>query len=107
MADIIKKVGPAVQIVPTEQTITFSARELATEALDIIKKIMRGHDANGKAVPASLQMKAATEILNRAYGQAPIKVDATDGLDPEQKQRLALIIAKQLQQANPNNTDDE
>ena len=74
----------------SRQDITFSARQLATEALETVAELMRsGSDA--------LRLRAAQEILDRACGKAPIKVDVTESLSPEEIKSLAVQILQDKQ----------
>lgn len=74
--------------IPNKSDITFSARQLASEALETIRDIMSGKIS---AAP-SVRLRAAQEVLNRAIGQAPIKVDVTEHLSPEEIRELASKI---------------
>lgn len=81
----------------SQQDVTFSARQLAEEALDFVAATMRGeHRAS-----TQLRFKAAVEILDRAVGKAPIKVDVTESLSPEEIRELAGQIVQQNQLLEP------
>lgn len=89
-----KPASPVVRIpkpLASTTDITISARQLAHEALDVVRDIMRG----GERITPSLQLKAAQEILDRACGKAPIKVDVTESLSVEEIQALAVEILQE------------
>ena len=93
----LAKSGPTVLVpkpLASRQDITFSARQLANEALEVVAELMRS------SAPA-LRLRAAQEILDRAVGKAPIKVDVTESLSPEEIKELAGRILAENPTLNP------
>ena len=76
------------------EDVTWSARALANEALETVAGLMRG-DIKASA---TVRLKACQEILDRAYGRAPITVDVTQQLTSEEIREAAV----QILTAEPN-----
>lgn len=88
--------GRAKVKLPDGRTLTDLARELTVDAVETLAAIMRD-----KQQPAASRVAAATQILNRGWGQAPQTIALTEvpvtpdlsSLTDEQLEAIATLRA--------------
>ena len=110
----IKKLGQTpeiIRVLPCKE-ITFTARQLAAKSLKLLEEFVDGKTSRGEVVPISVRFKAAKEILDRAIGQAPQRVDIsteiTQKLSAEELQKYAKqIITREARLLEEGKTDEK